>query len=687
MPATRIRAAAVQALQLALLVLCLLPLWPLWWAIFSIFGVLTVARGLRNTDSYPGPHWLKWPLAVVSLPLKLAAGLAWTLYAFLTLTIHPFTLLAVEILRLCKRPTWGAGLVQVAPAEHGGQTRYIRFDSIWTALEGRQGLDDQDSDVRLLSAKWLMERAKKGEPLSRRQDLPEEAFLSAAQLKAIQAKARPCFHLDLVYSPLLLLGQGKGFLKHFGSVLAALLQLRNERNADSLLPIIAVSYCWLEAPHPDRDGQQLQLMCQKLQALYGGRGLLGACRDYGFSDMGVFLDWGSIHQKDPTLFKQSETPEGDPGSPRSEAEQAAFEADLKAGRKFYGGKEYEESRSGEEKQAFGRGLKQTMDLWYGHAGITVVLLTKLPKGSDKARSYESRGWTTFERCSAELGKSFNLKVAKWKLVIDAGSEDGDVQRRLPTAPKRMERLLESRQFTNNADKGGVLELYKKTVSAVLGTVEELEFAGMPLVSGDEWCSPAQLAEALNMCTTLQYLGLSGTRLTDKGMKELVGGLDVGALPALTRLTLRAGRFGAEGVTTLCNAFGHGLAPKLKGISFSHAPNGDEHAKALAAAFSSGRMPGSLGHLGLACTDMGDQGATALAAALLKSGVGCRLICSLNHIGLAGQAALLQVQDAKHGASLGLHISVAFGNAPAVLPPFISRAFACGLRYNREKRVG
>ena len=71
--------------------------------------------------------------------------------------------------------------------------------------------------------------------------------------------------------------------------------------------------------------------------------------------------------------------------------------------------------------------------------------------------------------------------------------------------------------------------------------------------------------------------------------------------------------------------------------------------------------------------------------MLESGVGCRLICSLNHIGLAGQAALLQVQDAKHGASLGLHISVAFGNAPAVLPPFISRAFACGLRYNWEKR--
>ena len=155
MPATRIRAAAVQALQLALLVLCLLPLWPLWWAIFSIFGVLTVARGLRNTDSYPGPHWLKWPLAVVSLPLKLAAGLAWTLYAFLTLTIHPFTLLAVEILRLCKRPTWGAGLVQVAPAEHGGQTIDVKVQGRPTVLQLQQAPPEQGTAQPRVGLKGL----------------------------------------------------------------------------------------------------------------------------------------------------------------------------------------------------------------------------------------------------------------------------------------------------------------------------------------------------------------------------------------------------------------------------------------------------------------------------------------------------------------------------------------------------
>ena len=196
-------------------------------------------------------------------------------------------------------------------------------------------------------------------------------------------------------------------------------------------------------------------MFEKLQALYGGRGLLGACRDYGFSDMGVFLDWGSLHQKGPELFDPSETPEAQP-----EAERAAFAADLKAGRRFYGGERYLQSRSEEEQQAFGRGLRQTMDLWYSHAGITVVMLTRLPEGHGTARSYESRGWTTFERCSAELGKSFSLKAAKWKLVVDTGNEEGDVQRRLPTAPARMAELLETRQFTNNADKQGVLELYK-----------------------------------------------------------------------------------------------------------------------------------------------------------------------------------------------------------------------------------
>ena len=100
---------------------------------------------------------------------------------------------------------------------------------------------------------------------------------------------------------------------------------------------------------------------------------------------------------------------------------------------------------------------------------------------------------------------------------------------------------------------------------------------------------------------------------------------------------------------------------------------------------SGRMPESLAFLNVANADIGDQGATALAAALLESGAVCQVVSCLNHIGLAGQAALLQVLEAKHGASLAGYISVAFAQAPALFPPFLQRAVACGVRYNWETR--
>ena len=105
----------------------------------------------------------------------------------------------------------------------------------------------------------------------------------------------------------------------------------------------------------------------------------------------------------------------------------------------------------------------------------------------------------------------------------------------------------------------------------------------------------------------------------------------------------------------------------------------------AAAFSSGRMPESLAVLYAQNADVGDQGATALAAALLESGAACQVVCCFNHIGLAGQSALLQVLEAKHGASLAGYMSVAYGQAPAVFPRFLRRAFACGVRYGLETR--
>ena len=92
--------------------------------------------------------------------------------------------------------------------------------------------------------------------------------------------------------------------------------------------------------------------------------------------------------------------------------------------------------------------------------LLTQLPDELPAGFDRSRTYDTRGWTTFERCSAELGaKLSTLGFAKWKLVIDVASGDGGAQRRLPVTPERMAKLLAACRFTNGADSAAVLALY------------------------------------------------------------------------------------------------------------------------------------------------------------------------------------------------------------------------------------
>ena len=159
--------------------------------------------------------------------------------------------------------------------------RYRGHDSVWAALEG-DGDKVRPGDVRLVSLNWLMALAERGEVLPRRQDLPEEAFLSSAQLRRIEQGARRGFDsagMEEAMERFIKEPSPSSFLGWLASYFG------RKRNPDGLLPIISVSYCWLEAAHPDREGRQLQLLSRKLRGLYGGRGLLGACREYGFSDM------------------------------------------------------------------------------------------------------------------------------------------------------------------------------------------------------------------------------------------------------------------------------------------------------------------------------------------------------------------------------------------------------------------
>ena len=131
--------------------------------------------------------------------------------------------------------------------------------------------------------------------------------------------------------------------------------------------------CWLQAGHPDQDGRQLRLLCTKLRSLYAGRGLLGACRDYGFSDMAVFWDWGSGFQKDPALWAEwmadqelytmTDQQLRSVHQPRLARWSAVCADRLDGERMVIDRRAYESSRSKEHAAAFKRMLDHTMDLW------------------------------------------------------------------------------------------------------------------------------------------------------------------------------------------------------------------------------------------------------------------------------------------------------------------------------------
>ena len=73
---------------------------------------------------------------------------------------------------------------------------------------------------------------------------------------------------------------------------------------------------------------------------------------------------------------------------------------------------------------------------------------------------------------------------------------------------------------------------------------------------------------------------------------------------------------------------------------------------------------------------------ALAAALPAAGQGCRVNAWFNRIGLAGQAALLEALEAKHGPQPGHSIAVWQVNLlPGSYP--LTRAFGRGFRRVHE----
>lgn len=120
--------------------------------------------------------------------------------------------------------------------------RYLDYASIWKALECR--------DTLLVRGSWLMQWSASGKTLTRRQDMPDEAYWDAEELR-------------------------KQFEAH-GNVL-----------------ISALSYCWGSKEHPDPDGRQLGVLSKAIERClsvhFGDNSKM-------WVDLAVFIDFCSLHQ-------------------------------------------------------------------------------------------------------------------------------------------------------------------------------------------------------------------------------------------------------------------------------------------------------------------------------------------------------------------------------------------------------
>ncbi|CAK0910163.1 unnamed protein product, partial [Prorocentrum cordatum] len=381
------------------------------------------------------------------------------------------------------RPRGPSGATGVGPAGAGAAAL---FQALGHRVAGHLS-------VRLLRLSWLLSRPGQPAALPCRQALPEEAFVGAEELERVWEAS----------------GYG-------GAV-------------DGALPVVAFSLCWDTPQHPDPEGVQLGLATRALarQASRYRR----ACGSFGgFSEVGVFWDWGSLLQERPVEPAVEPAPE----EPQGMGQRA-------------GGA----SRTPEEKEAYDYALRETMDLWYAHAGTTVFLLTQHPKERRCTREngHEASGWTTFERCSAELVKRTRRHEAGWKAVVElAGAADvRAAERRWPVGPDEFDELIEARAFSVATDRHVVKGLFRRTCESQLSVAEALDLEGMRPPTARE---AAGLGGCLALCARLRALELHGTPLSEAACAALFGRLPQGALPSVRRLVLSGSELGAAGLQAL-----------------------------------------------------------------------------------------------------------------------------------------
>ena len=269
-----------------------------------------------------------------------------------------------------------------------------------------------------LRGRWLLALRKRGGRLQRRQDLPAEAFWTAAELRREVARLGP---------------------KRFGAL------------------FVVLSYRWLTKEHPDPDGFHLDIVADVLGLYFAETGrcssedsspltaaYAAAGLDWRTADCALFWDFGSLYQ-----------------SPRTGAQHALFVLGLKASNIWYGhaltvcwmqselpagfpGAPYEQSGWCFVEAAISAAVKE--------GGCRLDLGKRTEEAMDFAYTHD--------------GNRLDTKLT----AVCAG------RRPPPLPPSEVARLLETEKtFTNSSDTGVVASLYRTFFEIIAGATERLAF--------------------------------------------------------------------------------------------------------------------------------------------------------------------------------------------------------------------
>lgn len=253
--------------------------------------------------------------------------------------------------------------------------------------------------------------------------------------------------------------------------------------AKGIVNIVAVSHCWLGSQHPDPQGTQLDTLCTVVDLML---------RSTPLEDLALFIDYCSLYQL--------------PRTPQQEA-------------------------------GFTRAFPHT-HLWYLHQGTRVWMLTKVNPKAERSESFDQRGWPNLERGLADM-------VTKNNFLLDLGKLDDSCTnwqklttvckytRSVPRLPHEFNEELERAVFAVEEDRPFCMMKYDEGFLEAIAAAEELSFSDLGW--GDD--EARALANMLPHCGRLTKLALHGNKLTEKGVKILIGVLS--KCPLLDQLWLTA----------------------------------------------------------------------------------------------------------------------------------------------------